>query len=102
MYKCNKIFPHTLKYCVGVEPVVIERFKQRRSWSIQPGAYLPIEFPDIAEDRSVIVGMNLIKVVEFLRYFLGQISSAFFMSNEPETGPPRSIAIKIFNPMLER
>jgi hypothetical protein len=46
--------------------------------------------------------VRLIEIVKLLCYFFREITATFFIANEPESGTPRSISVKMIDPVFKR
>ncbi len=63
---------------------------------------MPVKIPDIAKSCAGGWSMYLIKIVNLLRYIFRYLAATFFIANEPASGMPRSVSVKIIDPVFER
>jgi hypothetical protein len=61
---------------------------------------VPVKVPDVAQDPFGL-SVDLLKIVKLVGHFLRYFTATFFMGNEPESGVPGTVSVKIIDPVFE-
>jgi hypothetical protein len=101
VYKRNEILPHAMLNGVVAETVFMTVAEQPGFRTIPPDGYMPTKVPDVAKRSLAWRIMYLMKVVNLLCHFFGHIPTALFIADEPESGTPGSVSVKIVDPVFQ-
>ena len=100
VYKGDEIFPDAMLYGIAIETVFVEVVEQICFGAVPPDSNVFVQFADVAK-RSIRLSVHLVKIVKLICYFFRHLTATFFIANKPETGMPRSISIKIIDPVFK-
>jgi hypothetical protein len=99
MHKGGKISPDIMLNGIGVETVFVKVVERICFGAIPPKNNMPVQFADVTERSGCGRRVYLIEIINLISYFLRYLTATFFMADEPESGMPRSISVKIIDPV---
>ena len=101
MSKGNDVLPPTVLHCMFAKAIFIQIAEEVRSWTSDREVHLLVHVSDVAKCKRLARRMYSIKIVELVGYLLREVTATFLVGYKPKPSFPRSVAIKVFNPVYK-